>query len=53
MTDMVKKLNNAMQTLEQGTGKARGFKNAGVKVDIMKEFRLRNVFVGENGENEM
>lgn len=53
MTDMVKELNNAMQTLEQGIGKARGFKNAGVKVDIMKEFRLRNVFVGENGENEM
>lgn len=52
MTDMVKELNVAMQTLEQG-GKVRGFKNAGAKVDIMKELRLRNVFVGENGGNEM
>ena len=41
------------QSLEQTRGKVRGFKNAGIKVDIMKEFRLRDVFLGENGGNEI
>ena len=53
MTDMVKSFNVAMQSLELGGEKVRGFKNAGAKVDIMKEFRMRNVFLGDNGGNEM
>lgn len=53
MTDMVKSFNIAMQSLEQGGAKVRGFKNAGAKVDIMKEFRMRNVFLEDNGGNEM
>ena len=53
MTDTVEKFNVAAQSLEQTRGKARGFKIAGIKVDIMKEFRLRDVFLGENGGNEI
>ena len=53
MTDMVKDLNMVMQVPEQGGAKVRIFKNAGAKVDIMKEFRMRSVFLGENGANEM
>ena len=53
MTDMVKGFNIAMQALEQGDSKVRGFKSAGAKVDIMKEFRLRNVFLGDGNKNEM
>lgn len=53
MTDMVKELNNAIQALNQGATKVRGFRNAGAKVDIMKEFRLRDVFLGDNTGNEM
>ena len=53
MTDMVKDLNMVMQVPEHGGAKVRIFKNAGAKVDIMKEFRMRSVFLGENGANEM
>lgn len=48
MTDIVKKFNIAAQNLRQG-------KNVGAKVDIMREFRLRDVVLGapENNGNGM
>ena len=48
MTDMVKKFNIATQNLRQG-------RSVGAKVDIMREFRLRDGVVGapENNGNGM
>ena len=53
MTDMVKEFNVAAQSLESGmAGTVRGYRNAAAKVDIMKEFRLRQVFLDVvNNEN--
>ncbi|MBQ5700090.1 MAG: hypothetical protein IIV74_02245 [Alphaproteobacteria bacterium] len=48
MTDMIKKFNIAAQTLRQG-------RSVAAKVDIMKEFRMRDVFLdaSENDGNGM